>query len=86
MQKHVKIYMTHFDYKGEEYIPCEICKGKSVDIHHVNGRGVGKNVISNLMALCRTCHNEIHNTSKYTRQEIQNIHNEFLSTNKLSYK
>lgn len=85
MTKHCKIYMNHFDYKADEFIPCEICNSRSVDIHHINGRGMGKNVIENLMSLCRICHNEIHNTVKFTRQQVQEIHNNFLTGNKLYF-
>jgi hypothetical protein len=83
MTPHAKIYMKHFDYKSDEFIPCEICNNKSVDIHHIHGRGKDKNVIENLMALCRDCHNKIHNTSEYSKFQIQEIHNNFLITNKL---
>jgi len=79
MLKYKKIYLDYFDYI-EEYIPCEKCWGKSVDIHHINGRGNGKDVIDNLMALCRVCHIEAHST--ISKKEMQEIHNKFLN-NKL---
>lgn len=59
MQKHTKIYVNHFDYFGDEFIPCEMCGKKAVDIHHIQCRGMGgtgKDNINNLMALCRNCH------------------------------
>jgi 5-methylcytosine-specific restriction endonuclease McrA len=59
MQKHTKLYMEFFDYFGDEYIPCEMCNKKAVDIHHIVARGMGgseKDKIENLMALCRSCH------------------------------
>jgi hypothetical protein len=56
MQKHTKIYFDYFDYTESDFIPCEICGHKAVDIHHIHGRGKDKDVISNLMALCRPCH------------------------------
>jgi len=83
MTEHCKIYMKHFDYKGDEFIPCEICNNRSADIHHITGRGRDKNVIENLMGLCRTCHNEIHNTVKFNRQQVQEIHDNFLISNKI---
>jgi len=51
--------MDYFDYFGDEYIPCETCNSKAVDIHHIHARGMGgseKDSIENLMALCRQCH------------------------------
>jgi hypothetical protein len=60
MQKHTKIYLKHFGYGMDSFIPCEICGQKAVDIHHINGRGKSKNLIENLMALCRKHHNYAH--------------------------
>lgn len=60
MKKHIKIYLEHFDYDTDEFIPCEVCGSKAVDIHHIKARGMGgsddKDTIENLMALCRMCH------------------------------
>ena len=62
MKKHTKIYMDYFGYDISSFIPCEICENRAVDIHHIDARGMGgsktKDVIENLMALCRECHNE----------------------------
>lgn len=60
MKKHTKIYLDYFGYGMEDFIPCEICGNKAVDIHHIDCRGMGgsskKDKIENLMALCRECH------------------------------
>lgn len=62
MKKHTAIYMKYFGYGIEDFIPCEICGKKAVDIHHIEARGMGgnpngdKDVIENLMAVCRECH------------------------------
>jgi 5-methylcytosine-specific restriction endonuclease McrA len=60
MKNHTKVYMQHFNYAGDEFIPCECCTAKAVDIHHIHARGMGgsksKDDIENLMAVCRTCH------------------------------
>lgn len=62
MKKHVKVYLEHFGYGADDYIPCEVCSRKATDIHHINCRGMGgskdKDVIENLQALCRSCHME----------------------------
>lgn len=62
MKKHVKIYLEYYGYTGDEFIGCEICGGRAVDIHHIDCRGMGgsraKDEIKNLMALCRACHLE----------------------------
>ena len=60
MKKHTKVYLKYFQYGLEDFIPCEICGCKAVDIHHIESRGMGgsklKDTIENLMALCRSCH------------------------------
>lgn len=62
MKNHVEIYLNHFGYSTADFIPCEICEQKAVDIHHINSRGMGgdpkgtKDIIENLQALCRSCH------------------------------
>ena len=77
MQKYIKIYMDYFDYKEQDFIPCEGCGSKSQDIHHINGRGKGKDIIENLMALCRKCHEKAHNG--ISKEAMQLIHNYFLN-------
>lgn len=62
MRKHTKIYLDFFGYKIPEDCFCEICQSPAVDIHHIDARGMGgdpqgkKDVIENLMAVCRHCH------------------------------
>jgi 5-methylcytosine-specific restriction endonuclease McrA len=60
MKNHTKIYLKHFGYGIEDFIPCESCGAKAVDIHHIEARGMGGDKkaddIKNLMALCRQCH------------------------------
>ena len=62
MKEHTNIYLDYFDLCGQEFIQCECCKERAVDIHHINARGMGssgtKDYIENLMALCRKCHIE----------------------------
>ena len=60
MKNHTKIYLKYFNYGIEDYIACEVCDSKAVDIHHIEARGMGgsktKDTIENLQALCRQCH------------------------------
>lgn len=60
MKAHTKVYIEYFGWS--DFYPCEICGAKAVDIHHIHARGMGgsktKDVIDNLMALCRSCHIE----------------------------
>lgn len=60
MKNHTRIYMDYFGYVMDDFIPCEVCSNKAVDVHHIKARGMGgsKSVdtIDNLMAVCRQCH------------------------------
>jgi 5-methylcytosine-specific restriction endonuclease McrA len=60
MQKHTKVYLNYFQYSLEDFIGCEVCGSRAVDIHHIERRGMGGTTktedINNLMALCRNCH------------------------------
>ena len=60
MKHHVEIYLKEMNYDITDFIPCELCNAKAVDIHHIDCRGMGgsqsKDTIENLMALCRKCH------------------------------
>ena len=78
MQKHTTIYFKHFDYGETDILLCECCQRQAVDIHHIQGRGKGKDVIENLMALCRRCHDMAH-MEKLSKGELQYIHNNFLN-------
>ena len=77
---HTKVYMKHFGYGIDDVVLCEVCGVKAVDIHHINGRGKGMDVISNLMALCRDHHNSAHgiNHTYLHPDVVQAIHNEYL--------
>jgi hypothetical protein len=80
MKSHTKIYMQYFGYGMEEFIPCECCGSRAVDIHHINARGMGgdptksKDVIENLMAVCRTCHVKYGDKPEYM-EGLQETHN-----------
>jgi ribosome-binding protein aMBF1 (putative translation factor) len=60
MKPHTKLYLTAFGYTVADFIACEVCGDKAVDIHHIESRGMGgtktKDTIQNLMAVCRSCH------------------------------
>ena len=61
MKNHTKIYIKEMNYHETDWIPCEMCGQTAVDVHHIEARGMGgskdKDIIENLMALCRSCHN-----------------------------
>lgn len=79
MKKHVKVYLDYFGYDTTDFIPCELCGQKAVDINHIFARGMGgsksKDVIENLVACCRKCHIQ-KGDKKQFRQEWIDKHNE----------
>lgn len=85
MKPYVKTYLNHFGYGETDFIPCEICGAKAVDIHHINCRGMGgskhKNIIENLMALDRICHIKYGDKKQYL-DFLKKIHHEHLERNK----
>jgi len=77
MKAHTRIYFKHFGIKYNEsgehdFIKCEVCSRKAVDIHHIEGRG--NNDIKNLIALCRRCHDEVHNGTDLTAGDLKISH------------
>jgi hypothetical protein len=61
MKTHTKVYMDFFYYGEQDYIPCEMCGSKAVDIHHLErqgkfGKKKEKDFIENLIGVCRSCH------------------------------
>jgi 5-methylcytosine-specific restriction endonuclease McrA len=78
MKKHTKIYMSYFGYDTSDFIPCEVCGDKAVDIHHIECRGMGgtkeADKIENLQALCRKCHEKFGDKKDF-KEFLQEIHN-----------
>jgi 5-methylcytosine-specific restriction endonuclease McrA len=63
MKPYVKLYLDHYGLHGE-FISCVVCGQESVDIHHIEPKGMGgrkgMDRIDNLIALCRKCHEDAH--------------------------
>ncbi len=80
MTDHCKVYLSCTGYGTDDFVPCEICGKRAVDIHHIHGRGKDKNAIGNLMALCREHHNAAHGLTKtYLHKDvIQAIHDNYM--------
>jgi hypothetical protein len=82
MKRHTKIYMNHFGYDINSFIPCEVCGKTSIDIHHLEARGMGgttkPDVIDNLQALCRECHIKYGDKKQY-KEFLKEKHQEKLN-------
>ncbi len=81
MQKHTKNYYRHFGFQDCDFVSCEHCGAKAVDIHHIFPRSYfgsktkdQQDDVKNLIALCRTCHEEAH-ANILDRQYLTIIHN-----------
>ena len=83
MKNHTKVYLKAMGYDTTDFIPCEICQAKAVDIHHIEARGMGgskqADTIENLMAVCRQCHNTYGDLKEY-KEMLKEIH--YLRINK----
>lgn len=81
MKNHTKVYLNHFGYTGEDFIPCETCGARAVDIHHIEARGMGGtkkgDAIDNLMALCREHHLQYGDKKQYM-EFLKEIHKQKL--------
>ena len=81
MQPHVKIYFESLGYVKGDWINCEVhnCRSSAVDIYHIIPRSkFGKKCkdeqdkITNLIALCRDCHNKAHD-NELSKEYLQSI-------------
>jgi 5-methylcytosine-specific restriction endonuclease McrA len=77
MKKHIKIYIKTFDYGEQDFMECEVCSARAVDVHHIDIKGMGgckqQDHIDNLIGLCRSCHDKAHN-HKLSKEELHKIH------------
>jgi 5-methylcytosine-specific restriction endonuclease McrA len=80
LKKHTKLYLDYFGYVADDFMACEVCGTRMVDIHHIDCRGMGggknKDEIKNLMGLCRDCHLE-YGDKKHHIDFLKRKHNEF---------
>lgn len=78
MKNHTKVYLKAMGYDTTDFIPCEVCQAKAVDIHHIESRGMGgskhADTIENLMALCRTCHHEADFGTSLKKDFLKEVH------------
>ena len=84
MKPYTKLYLDYFGYDTSNFISCEVCGAKAVDINHIQCRGMGgtkkKDVIENLMAMCRKCHLELADKKQHKQMLIE-VHNKFMQEN-----
>jgi len=84
MKNYTKTYMDYFGYSTADFIPCEACGAKAVDIHHLTPRSRDKaaiNKIDNLCALCRDCHTKAERFHNFN-EDLRLIHRKALLKSK----
>lgn len=78
MKPHVRNYYRHHKLAQDDWVGCRLCGATAVDIHHINGRGGGKEAKkvyddhSNLIALCRKCHDRAH-ANQFSKEYLKAI-------------
>lgn len=81
MKNYTKMYMNYFGFVIDDFIPCEVCGARAVDIHHLDCRGMGgsknKDFIENLMALDRECHIKYGDKKQYI-EYLKKVHYEYM--------
>ena len=80
MQKHTRNFFKHYKLGVDDIIPCMICRGVAVDLHHILKRSsLGSDDQSNLIALCRACH-ETAEARGYSEEKLLEYKADFDST------
>lgn len=86
MPSYKELYIHNLGYDESDFIPCEVCRQRAVDIHHIDCKGMGgsklKDFIENLMALCRSCHDKYGDKKQYMLYLLE-IHLTYLVTKKV---
>jgi hypothetical protein len=75
MKPYIKIFYNYHKLTTSDFIHCAICEAEATDIHHISGKPIGNkskryDVPENLIPVCRSCHNDIHN-EKISEQECK---------------
>lgn len=82
MTEHTKEYMRGMGFDttlafDDQFIPCEICDQKCVDVHHIDARGMGGTTeephVRDLMGLCRS-HHEMYGDKKQFKELLRTVH------------
>jgi len=88
MKPYVKTYLTYFSYSEGDFIPCEVCGAKCVEVHHLEPKSIAKakeNLIDNLIGVCRDCHNQCHSSRQFN-EDAKLIHRKKLLSVKTDHE
>lgn len=82
--KHIKNYIKYFDLSEDSFVPCEVCGGTGVDLHHIvyksREQSEDRDNVENVISLCRNCHDRSHFKKKpyLYAEELKKIHFNFI--------
>ena len=68
MKSYTKKFLDHWNIFEADFIPCGVCYKRAVDIHHIYARSKRKDLLddpSNLIPLCRSCHDKLGDKKQY---------------------
>jgi len=85
MPIHKQVYMREMGCAEDDSLFCETpkkvnpdCEYIAMDIHHVNFKsGGGEDVLINLVALCRNCHDKAHGLRGGNKRMYFNIYKKY---------
>jgi hypothetical protein len=91
MKPHIKIYLDYFQIGMDDKIKGEIpdCLRIIQQVHHITGRGKGRDTINNLIGICLFHHDQIHfrKNNKLSKEKLWEIHQEKLyPQDRIDYK
>lgn len=87
MQEYTKVYLDSFGLDETDYVKCECCDNKATEIHHILTRKkLSSHLIriENLMAICRTCHEE-YGDRIYLMAMLLTIHQKILELKEIPH-
>lgn len=72
MQRYIKDAMQSRWYDVDDWFRCEKCNGTAVEVHHINNgrKRHHKKDGSDLIFVCRSCHEWIHNHNTFEVKEL----------------
>lgn len=77
LQNHIKTYFEYHGFTHQGEVMCQVCNAPAHDIHHIvprskfgSKRKHEQDHISNLIALCRSCHDKAH-SNELTREMLE---------------
>ena len=82
MPNHKRIYMNEMGCGEDDILLCETpklvnmqCTYRADEIHHIRFRSEGgKDILENLVALCKNCHDKAHGKNHGNKKMYKNIY------------